>query len=117
LCNGTSFPKAGVTLRVKGREYASSDETHAHQHSRSSYFAAAIRMDGGRRCGAGRTPISKSLWCDAVIGEGENAPLARRVLKTCKIGGRCHIAGAFSGHGIFFWTQISSVTYLGGGDR
>jgi hypothetical protein len=62
-------------------------------------------------------PNSKSLWCDAAIGEGESSPLARQVLKTCKIGGRCHIEGSFSGHGIFFWTQISAVTYLGGEDR
>ena len=57
-------------------------------------------------------PDSKSLWCAAAIGDDKNSPLAKRVLKTCKVGGRCHIEGAFSGHGLFFWTQISTVKSL-----
>ena len=57
-------------------------------------------------------PDSKSLWCDAYIGEGDGSSLAQRVLKTCVIGSRCHIEGLFRGHGVFYWTQISSVSLL-----
>jgi hypothetical protein len=55
---------------------------------------------------------SKSLWCDAYIGEGENLPLVRRVLKTCPLGSRCRIAGLFQGHGIFYWRRIWSISLL-----
>ena len=57
-------------------------------------------------------PGSKSLWCDAYIGEDEKSSLARRVLKTCVIGSRCHIEGSFRGHGVIYWTQITSVSLL-----
>jgi hypothetical protein len=55
---------------------------------------------------------SKSLWCAASIGENEKSPLVKRVLKTCAIGTHCHIEGSFTGHGLFFWTRISSVALL-----
>ena len=55
---------------------------------------------------------SKSLWCDAYIGEGENSPLVQRVLKTCALGSRCRIVGSFQGHGIFYWRRIWSVSLL-----
>jgi hypothetical protein len=57
-------------------------------------------------------PDSKSLWCAASIGEDEKSPLVKRVLKTCAIGSHCHIEGSFTGHGLFFWTRISSVALL-----
>jgi hypothetical protein len=57
-------------------------------------------------------PDSKSLWCAASIGEDEKSPLVKRVLKTCAIGTHCHIEGSFTGHGLFFWTRISSVALL-----
>jgi hypothetical protein len=57
-------------------------------------------------------PGSKSLWCDAYIGEDKGSSLAQRVLKVCVIGSRCHIEGSFRGHGVFYWTQISSVSLL-----
>ena len=57
-------------------------------------------------------PNSKSLWCAASIGEREKAPLVKRVLKTCAVGTHCHIEGLFTGHGLFYWTQISSVSLL-----
>jgi hypothetical protein len=54
-------------------------------------------------------PGSKSLWCDAYIGFEKDAALARRVLQACTLGSRCHIEGSFQGHGVFYWTRISSV--------
>ena len=51
-------------------------------------------------------------WCPAYIGDDDKSPQARKVLKTCKVGGRCHIEGTFSGHGNFYWTQLSSVKSL-----
>jgi hypothetical protein len=57
---------------------------------------------------------SKSLWCDAIIGFEERSSFAQRVLKTCMIGSRCHIEGSFKGHGVFYWTQISSIKLLRG---
>jgi hypothetical protein len=57
-------------------------------------------------------PDTKSPWCPAYIGDNEKSPLARRVLKTCAVGSHCHIEGLFLGHGIFYWTQISSVSLL-----
>ena len=57
-------------------------------------------------------PDSKSLWCAASIGEDEKSPLVKRVLKTCAVGSHCHIEGSFTGHGLFFWTRISSVAML-----
>jgi hypothetical protein len=57
-------------------------------------------------------PGSKSLWCDAYIGDDKNSSLAQRVLKTCMIGRRCRIEGSFRGHGVFYWTNISSVSLL-----
>jgi hypothetical protein len=57
-------------------------------------------------------PGSKSPWCDAYIGSEKNSTLARRVLTACPLGSRCHIAGSFQGHGVFYWTQISSVYQL-----
>jgi hypothetical protein len=55
---------------------------------------------------------TKSPWCPAYIGDDEKSALARRVLKTCALGSHCHIEGLFLGHGIFYWTQISSVSLL-----
>jgi hypothetical protein len=55
---------------------------------------------------------SKSLWCDSYIGSEKNSALAQRVLKACVLGSRCHIEGSFQGHGLFYWTQISSVYRL-----
>jgi hypothetical protein len=57
-------------------------------------------------------PDSKSLWCHASIGEDEKSALVKRVLKTCAIGSHCHIEGSFTGHGLFYWTRISSVSLL-----
>jgi hypothetical protein len=57
-------------------------------------------------------PDSKSLWCAASIGEDEKSALVKRVLKTCAIGSHCQIEGSFTGHGLFYWTQISSVSLL-----
>jgi hypothetical protein len=57
-------------------------------------------------------PDSKSLWCAASIGEDEKSPQVKRVLKTCTIGSHCHIVGSFTGHGLFYWTRISSVSLL-----
>jgi hypothetical protein len=55
---------------------------------------------------------TKSPWCPAYIGDDDKSPLAKRVLKTCALGSHCHIEGSFVGHGIFYWTQISSVSLL-----
>jgi hypothetical protein len=55
---------------------------------------------------------AKSPWCPAYIGDDDKSALAKRVLKTCAVGSHCHIEGSFSGHGIFYWTQISSVLLL-----
>jgi hypothetical protein len=55
---------------------------------------------------------AKSPWCPAYIGDDEKSPHAKRVLKTWALGSHCHIEGAFVGHGIFYWTQISSVSLL-----
>jgi hypothetical protein len=57
-------------------------------------------------------PNTKSPWCPAYIGDDKNSALAKRVLKTCALGSHCHIEGLFLGHGIFYWTQISSVSLL-----
>jgi hypothetical protein len=57
-------------------------------------------------------PNSKSLWCHASIGESENSPLAKRVLKICALGSHCHIEGTFEGHGVFYWITVSSVSLL-----
>jgi hypothetical protein len=57
-------------------------------------------------------PGTKSPWCPAYIGDDKNSALAKRVLKTCAVGSHCHIEGLFLGHGIFYWTQISSVSLL-----
>jgi hypothetical protein len=57
-------------------------------------------------------PDTKSPWCPAYIGDDEKSPLAQRVLKTCPLGSHCHIEGLFLGHGIFYWTRISSVSLL-----
>jgi hypothetical protein len=55
---------------------------------------------------------TKSPWCPAYIGDDEKSALAKRVLKTCAVGSHCHIEGSFSGHGIFYWMKISSVSLL-----
>jgi hypothetical protein len=55
---------------------------------------------------------TKSPWCPAYIGDDDKSALAKRVLKTCALGGHCHIEGSFAGHGIFYWTKISSVSLL-----
>src|SRR6266567_2822032 len=55
-------------------------------------------------------PASKSLWCASSIGEDEKSSLVQRVLKTCAVGSHCQIEGAFAGHGIFNWTQISAIS-------
>jgi hypothetical protein len=55
---------------------------------------------------------TKSPWCPAYIGDDDKSPLAKRVLKTCAVGSHCHIEGSFSGHGIFYWTKISTVSLL-----
>jgi hypothetical protein len=55
---------------------------------------------------------TKSPWCPAYIGDDDKSPLAKRVLKTCALGSHCHIEGSFVGHGIFYWTRISSVLLL-----
>jgi hypothetical protein len=55
---------------------------------------------------------TKSPWCPAYIGDDDKSALAKRVLKTCAVGSHCHIEGSFSGHGIFYWTKISSVSLL-----
>lgn len=52
---------------------------------------------------------ASSAWCSAYIGEDGNSPEALRVLKTCKIGGRCLIAGSYAGHGIFYWSRIDRI--------
>jgi hypothetical protein len=57
-------------------------------------------------------PGSKSPWCPAYIGDDDKSALAQRVLKTCQLGSHCHIEGLFLGHGIFYWTRISSVSLL-----
>jgi hypothetical protein len=57
-------------------------------------------------------PNTKSPWCPAYIGDDKNSALAKRVLKTCALGSHCHIEGRFLGHGIFYWTQITSVSLL-----
>jgi hypothetical protein len=57
-------------------------------------------------------PGSKSAWCPAYIGDDDKSALAQRVLKTCPLGSHCHIEGLFLGHGIFYWTRISSVSLL-----
>jgi hypothetical protein len=54
----------------------------------------------------------KSPWCPAYIGDDDKSALAKRVLKTCALGSHCHIEGTFSGHGIFYWAKISSVSLL-----
>jgi hypothetical protein len=54
-------------------------------------------------------PNSKSMWCDSYIGETDDSALAKRVLKTCSVGSRCHIEGSFVGHGVFYWTRITKV--------
>jgi hypothetical protein len=55
---------------------------------------------------------TKSPWCPASIGDDPSSPLVKRVLKTCPLGSHCHIEGSFTGHGLFWWTQISSVSLL-----
>jgi hypothetical protein len=55
---------------------------------------------------------AKSSWCSAYIGDDEKSALAKRVLKTCPVGSHCHIEGLFLGHGIFYWTKISTVSLL-----
>jgi hypothetical protein len=57
-------------------------------------------------------PDSQSLWCAASFGEDEKSPLVMRVWKTCAIGSHCHIEGSFTGHGLFYWTRISSMSLL-----
>jgi hypothetical protein len=47
-----------------------------------------------------------SLWCDAEIPEGD---LIKQVLKVCRLGGPCTIAGTFEGHGTFVWKHITTV--------
>jgi hypothetical protein len=44
-------------------------------------------------------------WCDSYVADG----LAKRVLKACAVGDRCHIEGSVAGHGAFYWIHISSV--------
>jgi hypothetical protein len=55
---------------------------------------------------------TKSPWCPAYIGDDEKSAQAKRVLKTCALGSHCHIEGSFVGHGVFYWTTISSVSLL-----
>jgi hypothetical protein len=74
-----------------------------------SAAALALLLDGYTLIA---DPDSKSLWCAASIGEDARSPLVKRVLKTCAPGSHCHIEGAFTGHGLFFWTRISSVSLL-----
>lgn len=52
---------------------------------------------------------NKSLWCDAYIGEDKDSAIARKVLAVCRVGTKCAIKGHFEGHGVFYWTSITSV--------
>jgi len=54
---------------------------------------------------------NSDLWCDAYLSDQFVSKEAiRRVLHACKVGDRCRIAGMARGPGVFFWTQISSVS-------
>jgi uncharacterized protein YecT (DUF1311 family) len=55
---------------------------------------------------------SKSPWCSANIGEDLSSPLAKSVLRKCPIGSTCRIAGDFTGHGVFYWTTLKSVSLV-----
>ena len=58
-------------------------------------------------------PDQTSSWCSAYVGETVSSPEAVTVLKSCKVGQRCRIKGAFAGHGIFYWTRIDAAEHLG----
>ena len=54
-----------------------------------------------------------SLWCDAYIGDDKNSAIAHQVLAKCPVGSRCIIDGLFAGHGVFYWTKVTSVKRKG----
>jgi hypothetical protein len=62
-------------------------------------------------------PGSKT-WCDASFN-GEQyqvakSDIAKRVKAVCAEGDRCQVKGTIEGHGVFYWTKITSVKKLEG---
>jgi hypothetical protein len=60
-------------------------------------------------------PGSKT-WCDASFN-GEQyqvakSDMAKRVKAVCAEGDRCQAKGTIEGHGVFYWTKITSVKKL-----
>jgi hypothetical protein len=54
-----------------------------------------------------------SLWCDALFTGKEygvtKLDAEKRVRATCAEGDRCQVKGTVEGHGVFYWTKITSV--------
>ena len=80
--------------------------THANAASELDHMSCTgslVQGDDGYHLDpeAGSAP-----WCPATIPK----EFLKRILKTCAVGGRCHIEGAVSGHGMFEWSSVRSVT-------
>jgi hypothetical protein len=54
------------------------------------------------------------LWCDALLSEEFSSVkgLTQKVLKVCPVGSHCRIKGGYEGHGVFYWSQVTSVQRL-----
>jgi hypothetical protein len=108
--HSTGFPSAKTIAAVALASLLSAQAGFSAPDQRQSCSGVLNHDDDGYALIVDPNP--KSLWCAASIGEDEKSPLVKRVLKTCALGSHCHIEGSFTGHGLFFWTRISSVALL-----
>jgi hypothetical protein len=73
------------------------------------------RADHPKRTPPETNPGS-SLWCDALFTGKEygvtKLDAEKRVRATCVEGDRCQVKGTVEGHGVFYWTKITSVKKL-----